>query len=120
MCFTITYDTVKPDQVDVQVWNWTQNGYDCGPVSCFVMESLINTGLYDVEDKVYIPPIPCGHRLQLRMLGMMKEACRKSWVDYRYLCSTNLPHNDIWRQWDDTYAIVEETITEVQQEASGE
>ncbi|KAG6369921.1 hypothetical protein JVT61DRAFT_13388, partial [Boletus reticuloceps] len=113
-------DAVEPDQVNVAVRNWTQNGYDCGPIACCVMESLMNSGLYDADDDIYVPPIPCGHRLRLRMLAMTKEACRRSWEDYRYLSSTNLSHGDIWRQWDDTPFVTEEIIAQVQQEASGE
>ncbi|KAN0101312.1 hypothetical protein V8E55_001296 [Tylopilus felleus] len=114
------YDPVKPDQVDVQVRNWTQNGYDCGPIATFVMESLMNTGLYNASNSLHIPPIPCGHRLRLRMLATVKEACRRSWENYRYLSSTNLPPGDIWSQWDDTASVTEQTILQVQQEASGE
>jgi len=114
------YDAIAPDQVEVQVRNWTQNGYDCGPIACCVMESLMNTGLYDAESRVHVPSILCGHRLRLRMLAMTKEACRRSWEDYRYLSSTSLPRGDVWRQWDGTPFITEETIAQVQQEASGE
>jgi hypothetical protein len=113
------YNAVEPDQVDVQVRNWIQNGYDCGPIASFVLESLMNTGLYGSDDTLYIPPIPCGHRLRLRMLATVKDTCRRSWEDYRYLASAHLPAGDIWTEWDDTSAVTEHTITAVQQESSG-
>jgi hypothetical protein len=115
------YDAMDPDQVTVHAWNWIQNGMDCGPIASFVMESLMNSGLYGGQGHtVHIPSIPCGHRLRLRMFAMVKEACRRSWEDYCYLSSTAHPPGNIWSEWDDTMGVSEESIAEVQNQAFGE
>lgn len=57
------FDAVDHSQTIIEVLNWVQNGYDCGPIACFVMESLMNRGLND--HSVHIPPISCGHQLCL-------------------------------------------------------
>ncbi|KAL4080396.1 hypothetical protein J3A83DRAFT_4366706 [Scleroderma citrinum] len=115
------YDAIDPDQVDVQAYNWAQNGFDCGPIASFVMESLMSNSLHGThENAVHIPPIPCGHHLRLQMLAMVKETCRRSWEDYCYLSTTALPPGNIWLQWDDTEAVSEETITEITNEVAGE
>lgn len=54
------------------------------------------------------------------MLAMVREACRRGWVDYRYLTTTTLPPGDIWHQWDDTQALSEDAIVEIENEASEE
>ena len=114
------HDAVEPDQVDVQVRNWIQNGYDCGPIASFIMESLMNAGIRDANGTLRIPSIPCGHHLRHRILTTVKEGCRRSWENYRYLTSTVLSRDNIWVQWDDTDAVSEDAITQVEQEASGE
>ncbi|KIN94046.1 hypothetical protein M404DRAFT_35452 [Pisolithus tinctorius Marx 270] len=87
------FDAIDPTQVDVQVYNWSQNGFNCGPIASFVMESLMSGGLSgDGRPTIHIPPIPCGHRLHLRMLVM----------------------------WDDTEAISEDILMDVENQSSGE
>ncbi|KAI6149952.1 hypothetical protein BKA82DRAFT_4354048 [Pisolithus tinctorius] len=115
------FDAIDPTQVDVQVYNWSQNGFDCGPIASFVMESLMRGGLSgDGRPTIHIPPIPCGHRLRLRMPVMVKEGCRRCWEDYRYLSTTTLPPGHIWTQWDDTEAIGEDILMDVENQSSGE
>ncbi|KAI6137535.1 hypothetical protein BKA82DRAFT_4023805 [Pisolithus tinctorius] len=115
------FDAIDPTQVDVQVYNWSQNGFDCGPIASIVMESLMRGGLSgDGRPTIHIPPIPCGHRLRLRMLVMVKEGCRRCWEDYRYLSTTTLPPGHIWTQWDDTEAISEDILMDVENQSSGE
>jgi len=112
---------MDPDRVTVHAWNWMQNGTDCGPISSFVMESLMNSGLYGGHgNTVHIPSIPCGHRLRLRMFAMVKEACRRSWEDYCYLSNTDHPPGNIWSEWDDTMGVSAESIAEVENQAFGE
>ncbi|KAI6096131.1 hypothetical protein F5141DRAFT_1067853 [Pisolithus sp. B1] len=113
------YNSTDPGNVDVMVHNWTQNGYDCGPIASFVMESLMASGLYGASNTIQIPPIPCGHHLRLQMLETVKEACRRSWEDYRYLSTTILPPGNVWLQWDDTEALGEDVITDVENEVMG-
>jgi hypothetical protein len=54
------------------------------------------------------------------MLAMTMEPFQRSWKDYSYLSSINLPNNNIWKQWDNTAFITEETMNQIQQEPSGE
>ncbi|KAI5996591.1 hypothetical protein F5J12DRAFT_896118 [Pisolithus orientalis] len=115
------FDAVNPTQVDVQVYNWSQNGFDCGPIAYFVMESLMRGGLSgDCRPTTHIPPIPCGHCLCLGMLVMVKEGCQRCWEDYCYLSTTTLPPGHIWTQWDDTEAISEDILMDVENQSSGE
>ncbi|KAI5990547.1 hypothetical protein F5J12DRAFT_786485 [Pisolithus orientalis] len=115
------FDAINPTQVDVQVYNWSQNSFDCGPIASFVMESLMRGGLSgDGRPTIHIPPIPCGHRLCLQMLVMVKEGCRRCWEDYCYLSTTTLPPSHIWTQWDDTKAISEDILMDVENQSSGE
>ncbi|KAL4065732.1 hypothetical protein V8B97DRAFT_2025634 [Scleroderma yunnanense] len=94
------YDAINPDQVNVQAYNWAQNGFDCGPIASFVMESLMSNSLHGTHENA--------------------ETCQRSWEDYCYLSTTALPPGDIWLQWDDTEAVSEETITEITNEVAGE
>ncbi|KIJ59094.1 hypothetical protein HYDPIDRAFT_33540 [Hydnomerulius pinastri MD-312] len=109
--------------VDVIVRNWAQNGFDCGPIACFVLESLMNNGMNQNNGpSVHIPTIPCGHQLRLNMFYHVKEACRRSWIDYRYLLMAELPPNDIWMQpeWNNIDAIDENALREMERDPSGE
>ncbi|KAI5983694.1 hypothetical protein F5J12DRAFT_787758 [Pisolithus orientalis] len=115
------FNAINPTQVDVQVYNWSQNGFNCGPIASFVMESLMRGGLSgDGRPTIHIPPIPCGHRLCLQMLVMVKEGCRRCWEDYRYLSTATLPPGHMWTQWDDTKAISEDILMDVEHQSSGE
>ncbi|KAI5993054.1 hypothetical protein F5J12DRAFT_786046 [Pisolithus orientalis] len=115
------FDAIDPTQVDVQVYNWSQNGFDCGPIASFVMESLMRGGLSgDGRPTIHILPIPCGHHLCLRMLVMVKEGCQRCWEAYHYLSTTTLPPGHIWTQWDDTKAISEDILMDVENQSSGE
>ncbi|KAI6140012.1 hypothetical protein BKA82DRAFT_4364396 [Pisolithus tinctorius] len=88
------FDAIDPTQVDVQVYNWSQNGFDCGPIASFVMESLMRGGLSGGLSKV---------------LGGLS------------LLVYNHPSpGHIWTQWDDTEAIGEDILMDVENQSSGE
>lgn len=61
--------------------DWKQNGYDCGPTSCQVVQSLMRVGMQLDEDDYWAPPkIPCYHPLRKAMAEkihqIITDGCR--------------------------------------------
>ncbi len=60
----------KLHPMTLQTLDWTQNGYDCGPIACHVAESLLRQGL-KIDDSGWcsLPKLlPCCHPLRLKMV----------------------------------------------------
>ena len=48
--------------------NWKQNGYDCGPITCEVLEYIWIHGFHLSQQGHWLkPPLPCCHSIRRRM-----------------------------------------------------
>src|SRR5262245_57180875 len=48
--------------------HWPQNGYDCGPIACQVMEHIWTAGFEQDVDRIWIKPaLPCTDKFRIRM-----------------------------------------------------
>ncbi|KAF8055952.1 hypothetical protein FPV67DRAFT_1457535 [Lyophyllum atratum] len=54
-------------EMTVREVNWQQNGFDCGPIACQVLEHIWNNGFERTALVWNLPPLPCVHPLRLRM-----------------------------------------------------
>ena len=50
--------------------NWKQNGYDCGPIACQIVQQLMNQGLRINRD---LPNLPCCHALRKAMAQTIND-----------------------------------------------
>src|ERR1700722_1983950 len=57
------------DWINVNCVNWVQNGYDCGPIACRVLEHIWLHGFHTTEEDIWTkPPLPaCYHRTRLQI-----------------------------------------------------
>jgi hypothetical protein len=55
-----------PTDVSIRPQNWEQNGVDCGPIACSVLEQILTAGL-DGDGNVPPVHIQCGHTLRMKM-----------------------------------------------------
>ena len=94
------WDTGDPEDVLVIIRDWPQNGYDCGPISCALIQKCIEDGIevtWESLSTVPIgsrPPIPCGHILRLNMLAHVRQHCMTSFNDYMHFLVHSPPHWD--------------------------
>jgi hypothetical protein len=52
----------------VHEFHWPQNGYDCGPIACQVMEHIWTAGFKQDVDQIWIKPaLPCTDKFRIRM-----------------------------------------------------
>ncbi|KAG2095750.1 hypothetical protein BD769DRAFT_1369744 [Suillus cothurnatus] len=71
------------DDVRIIATNWIQNGVDCGPIACSVLEQALSSGLDDNGDlPLQSFHIPCGHILRIAMLKVIAGRLKKSCSDY--------------------------------------
>ncbi|KAG2335724.1 hypothetical protein BDR05DRAFT_953867, partial [Suillus weaverae] len=71
------------DDVRIIAKNWIQNGVDCGPIACSVLEQALSSGLDDNGDlPLQSFHIPCGHILRIAMLKVIAGRIKKSCSDY--------------------------------------
>ncbi|KAG1718054.1 uncharacterized protein EDB91DRAFT_1067025, partial [Suillus paluster] len=74
----------SPEDVDDVVLiprDWEQNGVDCGPIACSVLEQCINTGL---DEHGHLPSfhVKCGHLLRIKILHIIAGRIKTSCHDY--------------------------------------
>ena len=71
------------DNTDVLIspMNWPQNGVDCGPIACSVLEQCLKYGL---DEHGNLPPlkVQCGHLLRIKMLQVIAAQIKQSCSDY--------------------------------------
>ncbi|KAG1834023.1 hypothetical protein DFJ58DRAFT_670739 [Suillus subalutaceus] len=79
--------------ISVMTMDWEQNGVDCGPIACSVLEQCLKSGLDEHGD---LPAfhIQCGHRLRIHMLHVIAGRIKLCCSDYLMLLDS--PQDD-WR-----------------------
>ncbi|KAG1837859.1 hypothetical protein DFJ58DRAFT_734148 [Suillus subalutaceus] len=76
----------RSEDVRIIPKNWIQNGVDCGPIACSVLEQALSFGLDDHGDlPLQSFHIPCGHILRIAMLKVVAGRIKKSCSDYLML-----------------------------------
>ena len=82
--------------------NWKQNGVDCGPIACSVLEQCLASGL-DKHGGLPVVQVQCGHQLRIRMLRVIAARIKLCCSDYLMLLDSaqdnwqehELPHEDV-------------------------
>ncbi|KAG2129259.1 uncharacterized protein EDB93DRAFT_1108727 [Suillus bovinus] len=90
------WSTGDVTNVSVRSTNWLQNGVDCGPIACSVLEECLRVGLDDRGDLPAIDII-CGHKLRIHMLRVVAGRLKLSCSDYLMLLDGPLEN---WREDD--------------------
>ena len=78
------------DEVVVISMDWEQNGYDCGPITCWLIKTCMEIGLeetYKIFSKSSLmkpPPVPCGHVLRLHMIKAIRRRSLTAFQHYMY------------------------------------
>jgi len=63
--------------------DWKQNGYDCGPIACQVVERIWIKGLrLDGEGLWKLPELPCCHSLRLNMAVRIHELAVEGYENF--------------------------------------
>jgi len=94
------WDAGNPEDTLVMIKDWPQNGYDCGPIACTVIQKCMQEGLektWRLLSALPIgacPPIACGHVLRLNMLGTVRQRCMTSFQDYMHFMINRPPDWD--------------------------
>ncbi|KAH0834639.1 hypothetical protein J3R83DRAFT_10148 [Lanmaoa asiatica] len=107
------WDARNPEDTLVLMRDWPQNGYDCGPIACTLIQKCMEQGLEETWNSLLAvpngasPPIPCGHILRLNILGAVQQRCMTSFQDYMHFL-INRPHD-----WD-YMELGDEAIQEMQ------
>ncbi|KAG0694319.1 hypothetical protein DFH29DRAFT_1006457 [Suillus ampliporus] len=88
--------------VCIRVQDWAQNGVDCGPIACSVLEQALTCGLDRYGN---VPPIhiKCGHILRMDIFRIVSGRIEISCRDYMMLLdgpqthwiAHEIPHEDV-------------------------
>ena len=64
--------------------DWNQNGYDCGPTACAILQRCLQDGLNKTWQSLNDgdAQVPCGHILQYIILGVVKGRCLEEYRIY--------------------------------------
>ncbi|KAG1724497.1 hypothetical protein EDD22DRAFT_853810, partial [Suillus occidentalis] len=74
------------DDTDLSIMtrDWLQNGLDCGPIACSMLEQCFCSGL-DANGNLPHLDLQCGHLLRIKMLRMLAGRVKLSCSDYLML-----------------------------------
>ncbi|KAG2136431.1 hypothetical protein DEU56DRAFT_756337 [Suillus clintonianus] len=77
--------------VCIRTQDWTQNGVDCGPIACSVLEQALTCGL---DTRGNLPPIhlKCGHKLRMEIFRVVLGRIKISCTDYMMLLDSPKTH----------------------------
>ncbi|KAG2063554.1 hypothetical protein BDR04DRAFT_1163563 [Suillus decipiens] len=78
------WDAGEVTDISVTSLEWIQNGVDCGPIACSVLEQFINAG-FDENGRMPSFSIPCGHQIRIQMLHVIAGRIKMSCSDYLML-----------------------------------
>jgi len=73
MCLLMGWD--DPQNVVLRTADWTQNGYDCGPIACQVAQHILQMGLRTEGSGQWKRPamMRCCHTLRLKMAEQVHQ-----------------------------------------------
>jgi hypothetical protein len=97
------------DVADVSIvsMDWEQNGVDCGPIACSVLEQCLKLGL-DEQGNLPDFEIQCGHKLRIHMLRVIAAHVKLCCSNYLMLLDS--PRDD----WQDNELPDEDVINSIQ------
>ncbi|KAI9449509.1 hypothetical protein HD554DRAFT_2181041 [Boletus coccyginus] len=107
------WDAGDPEDTMVIIRDWPQNGYDCGPIACALIQKCMEKGLEETWHSLLAipiganPPIPCGHILRLNMLGAILQRCIINFKDYMQFIIDRPPHWDYMELNDETIKVMQ-------------
>ncbi|KAG1795963.1 uncharacterized protein HD556DRAFT_1234984 [Suillus plorans] len=80
--------------VSVITKDWVQNGLDCGPIACSVLEQCLASG---IDEDGHLPgfEVLCGHLLRMKILCIIAGRVKISCSDYLMLLDSS---RDDWRE----------------------
>ena len=70
VCRLFGWDEKELGQMKLCSVNWKQNGYDCGPIACQIVQHLMNKGLRIDRD---LKKLPCCHVLRKTMAQTIND-----------------------------------------------
>lgn len=73
-----------PTNVIIRALDWEQNGVDCGPIACSVLEQVMTAGL-DEDGNVPQIHIECGHLLRMKIFRIVSAQIVIRCRDYMML-----------------------------------
>ncbi|KAG1789583.1 uncharacterized protein HD556DRAFT_1492627, partial [Suillus plorans] len=87
--------------------DWMQNGVDCGPIACSVLQQCLASGLDEIGG---LPTfhVQCGHKLRIHMLRVVAGRIKLSCSDYLMLLDSQRHH------WSEDEFPDEDTINDIQ------
>lgn len=80
------------DMRDFRIFHsdWPQNGTDCGPIACQVVESIIRDGFRRHPDHHWLmPPSPCPHHTRKVILCVLSELIPRFLEQFSRFCNGN-------------------------------
>jgi hypothetical protein len=87
------WNTGDVEDVSIIPMDWEQNGDDCGPIACSVLEQCLKFGL-DEEGNLPDFEIQCGHKLRIHMLRVIPPRVKLCCSDYLMLLDSQ---QDNWQ-----------------------
>ncbi|KIJ58749.1 hypothetical protein HYDPIDRAFT_33862 [Hydnomerulius pinastri MD-312] len=102
------WDPGNPEDVQVLTKDWQQNGHDCGPIACAVLQRALKDGLDETWRSLHDGHnnIPCGHILRRTIMTVVRARCLISYRDYMNLRTYPPPG------WDDLDLLRDDMIDE--------
>ncbi|KIK32016.1 hypothetical protein CY34DRAFT_111146, partial [Suillus luteus UH-Slu-Lm8-n1] len=96
IAFLHGWSTGDHTDVSIMTRDWLQNGVDCGPIACSMLEQCLNSGL-DKNGNLPDLDMQCGHILRIKMLRMLAGRVKLSCSDYLMLLDNPQAH---WQEGD--------------------
>ncbi|KIK31964.1 hypothetical protein CY34DRAFT_111164, partial [Suillus luteus UH-Slu-Lm8-n1] len=84
IAFLHGWSTGDDTDVSIITRDWLQNGLDCGPIACSMLEQCFNSGL-DRDGNLLDLDVQCGHLLRIKMLRILAGRVKLSCSDYLML-----------------------------------
>ena len=97
--------------------NWRQNGFDCGPMVCQIIEHIWING-FNYRGRYWNrPELACGHQMRYRMATDIHQKIQQNITSFNNLPAVLTPGQlDVLFQqgWDDSREMVQDIIQDIQ------